>query len=83
MFNLVCDASGYGLGAVLMQAGRPVAFWSRKMTPAEQNYHITEQELLAVMEALKVFRCYLDGIKFNIVTDALGALGYRSRFRSQ
>ena len=69
MFNLVCDASGYGLGAVLMQTGRPVAFWSRKMTPAEQNYHITEQELLAVMEALKVFRCYLDGIEFNIVTD--------------
>ena len=68
MFNLVCEASGHGLGAVLVQAGRSVAF-SRKLAPGEQNYHITEQQLLAVMEALKVFRCYLDGIEFNNVTD--------------
>ena len=69
IFDLVCDASGFGLGAVLIQEGRPIAFWSRKMVPAEQNYHITEQELLAVMEALKAFRCYVDGIPFNLITD--------------
>ncbi len=68
-FDLVCDASGFGLGAVLIQQGRPIAFWSRKMVPAEQNYHITEQELLAVIEASKAFRCYVDGIPFNLVTD--------------
>ena len=32
------------------------------MVPAEQNYHITEQELLAVIDALKAFLCYVDGI---------------------
>ena len=51
IFDLVCDASGFG--AVLIQQGRPTAFWSRKMVPAEQNYHITKQELLAVIESTK------------------------------
>ena len=37
--------------------------------PAEQNYHVTEQELLADMEALKAFCCYVDGIPFNLITD--------------
>ncbi len=69
IFDLVCDAAGFGLGAVLIQQGRPIAFWSRNMVPAEQNYHITEQKLLAVIEALKAFRCYVDGIPFNLVTD--------------
>ena len=68
-FDLVCDASGFGVGAVLIQQGRPIAFWSRKMVPAEQNHHFTEQELLAVIEALKAFRCYVDGIPFDLVTD--------------
>ncbi len=69
IFDLVCDAFGFGLGAVLIQQGRPIAFWSRKMVPAEQNNHITEQELLAVFKALKAFWCYADGIPFNLVTD--------------
>ena len=62
IFDLVCDASQFGLG-------RFIAFWSRKMVHAEQNYHITEQELLADIEALKAFWCYVDGIPFNLVTD--------------
>ena len=58
-FGLVCDASGFGLGAVLLQEGRPLGYFSRKMTAAERNYVVTEQELLATIEALRVFRCYL------------------------
>ena len=68
IFDLVCDSSEFGLGAVLTQQGRPTAFWSRKMVPAEQDYHVTEQELLADIEALKAFRCYVDGTPFNLVT---------------
>ena len=39
------------------------------MLPAEQHYHITEQELLAVVDTLGVFRHYLEGISFTVVTD--------------
>ena len=70
LFELVCDASGFGLGAVLLQEGRPLGYYSRKMTAAERNYVVTEQELLATVEALRVFRCYLlSGKQFNLVTD--------------
>ena len=68
--ELVCDALGFGIGAVLLQNERPVAFHSGKMTAAERNYVVTEQELLATVEALRVFRCYLlSGQQFNLVTD--------------
>ena len=69
-FELVCDASGFGLGAVLLQQERPVAYYSRKMTSAERNYVVTEQELLDTFEALCIFRCYLlSGQQFNLVTN--------------
>ena len=51
-FELVCDASGFGLGAALLQKGRPLGHYSRKMTAPERNYVVTEQELLAAVEAL-------------------------------
>ena len=69
-FELVCDASGYGIGAVLFQQGQPLAYYSRKMSAAERNYVVTEQELLATVEAMRVFRCYLlSGQQFTLVTD--------------
>jgi hypothetical protein len=68
-FELVSDASGVGLGAVLLQDGRPVAFESKKLSPAEQNYIVTEQEMLGVIHALKTWRCYLEGSDFTVVTD--------------
>ena len=40
-----------------------------KMLPAEKNYHVTEQELLPVIEALRSFRYYVDGVHFNLITD--------------
>jgi hypothetical protein len=55
-FEVVSDASGVGLGAILLQDGRPVAFESRKLSPAEQNYTVTEQEMLGVVHALKTWR---------------------------
>lgn len=70
-FELVCDACKVGIGAVLLQGGRPVAFEGRKLSPAEQNYHTGEQELLAVVYALHKYRCYLEGSHFTLVTDHL------------
>ncbi|KAJ9510078.1 hypothetical protein QJQ45_011724 [Haematococcus lacustris] len=47
-FQVHCDASLEGIGAVLMQDGYPLAYYSRKLIPAEVNYTTGEQELLAL-----------------------------------
>jgi hypothetical protein len=68
-YEVVTDASAVGLGAVLFQEGQPICFESRKLNDAEKNYHTTESEMLAVVHALKTWRCYLEGATFTVVTD--------------
>ena len=68
-YTLVCDASGVGVGAVLLQEGRPVAFDGRKLTDTEMKWGATEQEMLAVVHHLEKWRCYLEGSEFTVVTD--------------
>lgn len=68
-FTVISDASLHGTGAVLLQNDRPVAFTSRKFSNAEKNYTTGEQELLGVINALKEWRCYLEGPQITLVTD--------------
>jgi hypothetical protein len=68
-FDVYCDASGTGLGCVLMQDNRVIAYTSRALTPHEQNYPTHDIELAAVVHALKMWRHYLMGTRCNIYTD--------------
>nr|GEV87537.1 reverse transcriptase domain-containing protein [Tanacetum cinerariifolium] len=69
-FVVYCDASHKGLGAVLMQKEKVIAYVSRQLKVHEKNYATHGLELGAVMFALKIWRHYLYG-KANIVADAL------------
>ncbi|GIL68945.1 hypothetical protein Vafri_22205, partial [Volvox africanus] len=69
LVELFSDALIYGSGAVLLQEGRPIAFTSKKFSGAETRYTTGEQELLAVIHALKEWRCYLEGRPFTLKTD--------------
>ena len=68
-FVLYTDASKLGLGAVLMQHGRVIAYASRQLKIHEKNYPTHDLELAAVVFALKIWRHYLYGEKCQIFTD--------------
>jgi ribonuclease HI len=68
-FSVYCDASYTGLGCVLMQEGRVVAYLSRQLKVHEKNYPTHDLELAAVVHALKTWRHYLYAQKCDIYTD--------------
>lgn len=73
-FELHVDTSQYAVGATLKQnddEGRThvIAYSSKNMTLAEQNYTANDRELLALVTGLQRFRCYLEGATFSVITD--------------
>lgn len=72
-FVVTTDASKYAIGGILSQGeigkDRPIAYTSRLLNSAEQNYSTIEKELLAIVYSVNYFRPYLYGHKFTLVTD--------------
>jgi hypothetical protein len=69
---LQTDASGFAIAGILNQYDvfgvlRPVNFYSRKCSPAEQNYDTYDRELLAIVETLKQWRHYLEGANYKVL----------------
>ena len=71
---LYTDASGVGIGAILVQVGKdgkehPIGYFSRTLKKHQRNFHATDLEGLAVISALEHFDCYLHDQPFTLVTD--------------
>jgi len=84
-FELHTDASGVGIGAVLVQKiegkERVIGFFSKTLGKHERNYTVTELECLAIIKAIKHFRPFLEFNKFLVVTDH-SALQYLQRLEN-
>jgi hypothetical protein len=68
-FLIYYDASGHGLGCVLMQDGHVIAYASRELRKHEEKYPTLELELAAVVHALKIWRHYIIGKRCEVYSD--------------
>jgi hypothetical protein len=68
-FDVYCDASHLGLGCVLMEEGKVIAYASRKLQKHENNYSTHDLELAIVVHDLKIWRHYMIGNKCKIFID--------------
>jgi hypothetical protein len=68
-FSIYCDASGQGLGCVLMQDGHVVAYASRQLRKPEEKYPTHDLELAAMVHALKIWRHYIISKRCEVYLD--------------
>lgn len=72
-FVIQCDASDYGVGAILYQEcdgiEHPIAYASKALNKAQRNYSVTEKELYSMITAIEKFRGYVMGTEFTVETD--------------
>jgi hypothetical protein len=68
-FSIYCDASGQGLGCVLMQDGHVVAYASRQLRKREEKYPTHDLELATIVRALKSWRHYIIGKRCEVYSD--------------
>jgi hypothetical protein len=69
IFEVNCDAFGVGIGGVLSQEGRPIAFFSEKLSGSKKNYFTYDLEFYAIVQSLKHWRHYLVQKEFILITD--------------
>ena len=73
-FGLYTDASDQQLGATLVQNGKPLGFYTRKLNSAQLNYTVGEKELLGMIEGFKTFKGMIRGQELTVHTDHLNIL---------
>jgi hypothetical protein len=73
-FDLYTGASDLQLGATLVQEGKPLGFYTRKLNSAQMNYTVGEKELLGIVEGLKAFDGVVRGMNITAHTDHLNLL---------